>query len=235
MTVTPRKTAERKPRRDTRTRIVECAISLFNRHGLQSVTIEQICTKLTISPGNLTYHFKRKDDLIRAALDVLRTELQVVLQKPDVSTARHGAEYLIRIFNTFWAFRFYFNAMAFLLTDNPTMRKEHEEVRNWTIEAIGSGIGYLESRGVFHQPVAPNNFHLLSDNIWALLLNWLRQEQVLHPAAIKPSKTALFDMSLHLWSLCQLWMEPKWSKDLLFSFQTLLSQPVTLSSEAKAA
>jgi hypothetical protein len=50
--------------KNTRTRIVERSIALFNRGGLQNVAIEQIASDLQISPGNLTYHFKRKRDLI---------------------------------------------------------------------------------------------------------------------------------------------------------------------------
>jgi AcrR family transcriptional regulator len=50
----------------TRERIIQRSIALFNKRGLQHVAIDHIATDLKISPGNLTYHFKRKRDLILA-------------------------------------------------------------------------------------------------------------------------------------------------------------------------
>ena len=48
----------------TREKIVEHAILVFNKEGLQHVTIDDIAVSLKLSPGNLTYHFKRKRDLL---------------------------------------------------------------------------------------------------------------------------------------------------------------------------
>lgn len=226
MCATATKKIAKSPRRDTRARIVDGAIAMFNRHGLQSVTIEQLCAKLQISTGNLTYHFKRKDDLIRATLDEFKSKLLIALQRPEaVNTPEEAAKYLIRTYNTFWSFRFYFNALEYLLTNNPQLRQEHEAIRNWIIGAHESAVTLLGSRGVFHTPVAPNSFRLLSENIWALLMNWLRQQQVAHPLAAQPTKAALQDIALHMWSLCQQWLQPDFSRELLAAFERLLKQP----------
>jgi AcrR family transcriptional regulator len=208
---------------DTRTRIVDCAIRLFNQHGLQSVTIEQICTELKISPGNLTYHFKRKDDLIRATLDALKERMVVALQKPvQVNSAQDGADYLARLFRTLWEFRFYFNALAYLLTDDATRRKEYGELRAWVIDTMEADLRYMTSRGLFKTPTPPNNFRLLGENIWSLLLDWLRLQHIATPAAPTPPDKDLFDIALHLWSMCESWMDPGFAKQLLQMFESML-------------
>ncbi|MGB0955479.1 MAG: TetR/AcrR family transcriptional regulator [Panacagrimonas sp.] len=208
----------------TRQRIVLSSIALFNRHGVQSVTIERICSDLKISPGNLTYYFPRKDDLIRATVEALQARVHEALQRPvEVESPRDGAAYLVRLLKTFWDFRFYFNALAFLMTDNPKLRKEYDQLRRWMIDTMVSDLEFLSEQKYFAEPVTPNTFRLLAENIYGLLLNWLRTQQIENPSARTPPKAALKDVTLHLWSLCQHWMAPAFAQDLLTAFDTVLS------------
>jgi AcrR family transcriptional regulator len=204
-------------------RIVLRSIELFNRHGIQNVAIDRIASDLKISPGNLTYHFKRKDDLIRATLDILKERLRVALQRPvAVSSAQDGAEYLIQVFRTFWDFRFFFNSLAYLLTDDRQLRKEYAQFNQWALDIMVADVEFLVELGHFRAPVEPNNFRLLSENIWGQLLHWLRLQQIESPSASTPPNAAIYDAALHLWSLCHLWMKPAFATELLRAFQALL-------------
>lgn len=48
----------------TKARILEVSLRLFNSEGLNQVGVRQIAKALGMSPGNLSYHFPRKEDLI---------------------------------------------------------------------------------------------------------------------------------------------------------------------------
>ena len=60
----------------TRERILTTALEMFNEHGVHSVGVREIARELGISPGNLQYHFSRKDALISELIRRLHTANQ---------------------------------------------------------------------------------------------------------------------------------------------------------------
>jgi AcrR family transcriptional regulator len=226
----------RRPR-DTRERIIERSILLFNRKGLRNVAIDRIASDLKISPGNLTYHFPRKQDLIRATMDVLKARMRTALEPPSsVRSPADAADYLLRIYRTFWDFRFFFNALTHLLTD-PVLRREYLAFRDWALDTIVTDTEMLREHGYYQAPASPNNYHLLAENMWSYWLHWLRMQQIENPNASTPDNAALYDCALHHWSLCQPLMYPDFGRELLAVFNTLLKvdSPKNGTRASKAA
>lgn len=58
----------------TKERIQNKAIELFNQSGMYKTGVREIARSLDISPGNLSYHFARKEDLLSAILDSYREQ-----------------------------------------------------------------------------------------------------------------------------------------------------------------
>lgn len=204
----------------TRERIIERSIALFNRCGLQHVAIDHIAADLKISPGNLTYHFKRKHDLIRATLEVLQERLHRALERTATTTsAEESAAYLISVYRTFWDFRFFFNALTFLLTNDAQLREEYFTLRDRLVNAIVDDLRQLHERGFFKAVRAPNTFRLLAENMWSQWLDWLRMQQITNPRARTP---ALYECALHHWSLSQPFLDPGFAVDLLDAYRRQL-------------
>lgn len=53
---------------DRKSQILSTARDLFNEHGYSAVSMRNIADALHISVGNLTYHYKKKEDLAEAII-----------------------------------------------------------------------------------------------------------------------------------------------------------------------
>jgi len=112
--------AERKRPRRTREHILETALLLFNRCGEPNVTTADIAGEMEISPGNLYYHFRNKDEIIAELFATFERQLDVLLTPPE---GRHaGVEdlwFLLHLlFEAMWEHRFLFRDLDEILSRN---------------------------------------------------------------------------------------------------------------------
>jgi AcrR family transcriptional regulator len=209
---------------ETRRKIIDQSIECFNQLGVENVTLQQVARKLNISTGNLNYHFRNKQDLLRSTLDSLQDHLRTALVRPASSaTPKAGCEYTIRAFKAIWDFRFLLTALPHLLRSDARLLQEYGRFRGWLMYTLETDLRYLAETGHLQRPIAPNNYLLLAENIWSQWLSWLRKTQIQGEPAASPSNLELYDAAVHHWSLIQLWLEPKFAKQMLKAFQQLLT------------
>jgi len=100
--------AETKRPRRTRERILETSLALFNRSGAPQVSTADIADELNISPGNLYYHFRNKDEIVGELFAAGEARLMPLLADPK--DRRIGVEdlwlWLHLLFERMWEYRF---------------------------------------------------------------------------------------------------------------------------------
>ncbi|MGL4370327.1 MAG: TetR/AcrR family transcriptional regulator, partial [Spirochaetota bacterium] len=74
-----------KNKKDTREKIIETAVALFNEKGAHSVTTNHIADKMGMSPGNLYYHYRNKQEIIREIFDMIALEFTRIWTKGSSS------------------------------------------------------------------------------------------------------------------------------------------------------
>lgn len=69
------------PRKDTKTRIKEVALKLFNRDGFVNVRLQHISDVCGLSLGNIGYHFRTKNDILYALFSDFVEEQKLLLSE----------------------------------------------------------------------------------------------------------------------------------------------------------
>jgi len=155
---------ERKPKRRTRERILETSLRLFNDFGEPNVTTTTIADELNISPGNLYYHFRNKDEITNTIFAEFEREIDATLAVP----ARRRADvediwlFLHVMFELVWRYRFLYRDLNDLLSRNRTLEihfKQILERKVRTASALLEGLadaGDLEATAAEVPPLATN-------------------------------------------------------------------------------
>jgi AcrR family transcriptional regulator len=93
----------------TRDRILKAALHLFNERGEAHVSLAQIAARLSISEGNLWYHFRTKRDLVGALFAELEERIERNLSREPAAAGGHLADfgdYARQSFRDIWEYRF---------------------------------------------------------------------------------------------------------------------------------
>jgi len=112
--------AERKRPRRTRERIIETSLELFNRFGEPHITTADIAGEMEISPGNLYYHFRNKDEIIAELFTAFERRLDGVFVQPgDRAASVEDLWFLLHVlFEAMWDHRFLFRDLDEILSRN---------------------------------------------------------------------------------------------------------------------
>jgi AcrR family transcriptional regulator len=71
------------PASATRARILDAALELFSEHGFDGTTLQQIADRLGFTKAALYYHFRSKDDLLRALIAPAISDLDALLDASE--------------------------------------------------------------------------------------------------------------------------------------------------------
>ena len=96
------------PRSQTPQRIIQAALDLFNHYGEPNVTTNRIADELDISPGNLHYHFRTKQNLIDALFEQFEQRMLGLLSanEADQTDIEDAWFFLHLVFETIADYRF---------------------------------------------------------------------------------------------------------------------------------
>ena len=145
--------------RDTRQRILDCSLAMFNAQGEPRVTTNHIADELEISPGNLYYHFRNKDDIIEQLFARYETRMDDALAPPDGRLP--GLEdiwlQLHLVFECIWDYRFLYRDLVDILTRNRRLRMRFARILKRADERAHAVLRGLLQAGILRASVAEMN------------------------------------------------------------------------------
>lgn len=123
---------------------------MFNTHGESNVTTNHIADELEISPGNLYYHFRNKDDIIEQIFAGYEERIDAALALP--SGRLPGLEdvwlQLHMVFECIWDYRFLYRDLVDILSRNRRLRLRFARILKRASEQAHAVMRGLSQGGV---------------------------------------------------------------------------------------
>ncbi len=174
----------------TRDRILGKSLEMFNAQGEPNVTTNHIADELEISPGNLYYHFRNKDDIIEQLFARFEERIGDALLVPEGRAPNLEDMWLQMhlVFECIWDYRFIYRDLVDLLTRSRKLKmhfsrilkRAHESISRVCTEMVKSGIMLASQREI----------EAIAQNTVVLTTFWLNFQQ------IKPAITTKSEVDL---------------------------------------
>ena len=161
-------------RKSTRERILETSIQLFNEEGVETVTTRHIGAALSISQGNVHYHFSTKNAILLALFDEFLSKLvEAERFEGDAMSGESIKASMESSLDIMYAYRFLFRDSHVVWRRLPDLRsqimaflaKKQKDIR-LLIEAFRTG-------GQFREDISDVQADFLAEHFIFSISAWL--------------------------------------------------------------
>ena len=157
-----------------RERVLEAALTLFNEQGTGAVSTNHIAEAAGISPGNLYYHYRNKEEIIRALFERLFAAWNEAFHLPtDQAPSMTDFDSMIAAnYQLIWEYRFAYREQAALLRNDPELHERYLAVRQRGYEGFAALIEAFVAAGVLSQPADSQELKIITELCWIVSEQW---------------------------------------------------------------
>ncbi|GAA3971355.1 TetR/AcrR family transcriptional regulator [Allohahella marinimesophila] len=167
----------------TKERILLRSLELFNEKGERHITTNHVAADLSISPGNLYYHYRSKQAIIYEIFTHYERLVDHYLQLPDRAlSVQDEFDYLDSVFDGLWSYRFLHRDLYHYLDADPRLKTEYGQFTGRCLDRLEEIISCLEHSGILTFDPRPGAAHTTSAatlkrtlalNVWLVVTNWM--------------------------------------------------------------
>jgi len=154
--------------------ILEKAIELFNRNGYTSVSMRDIADAANKSVGNITYHFKKKSDLICSIVEYQYKDLKGLDLKTQVDVSGFNEELKVML-GIQKKYYFYFSNMIELRSSYQEILVFQKKVKEELTSHFSGIFEYFETQDIFKTSPYKDYYKQLSKAVVLLMMSWIQQ------------------------------------------------------------
>ncbi|QRM90264.1 TetR family transcriptional regulator [Lacinutrix sp. WUR7] len=175
------------------------AISLFNTYGISNVSMKQIADTLNISPGNLSYHYKTKADLLATIYKEMYAEtLDYILPENTYITLFHFEEMMLKFDDLQQRYAFFFNDIVHIIKTYPKIAKQYEASNLIRFKDARKLIDYYIETGRMQPENEFIDYNKTIYTVWMTSTFWQSQKLAIQTKDYTVNKCPSIEM---LWSL----------------------------------
>jgi AcrR family transcriptional regulator len=176
-------------RRDTRELILGTSLGLFNLYGEPNVTTNHIADEADISPGNLYYHFRSKDDIVLELFKRFAARFQPLIEIPeDILLQPEDLWFQLHLsFELKGEYRFLYRNLADLTARIADLERAMRGLLLRERRAAVNSLSGLERAGAM--TIDPRQKDLLADSILLSLTYWIPFAELTEPGGLEDSQS----------------------------------------------
>jgi AcrR family transcriptional regulator len=169
-----------KPSLQTKANILGKAVELFNEHGTGAVSMNAVAQALGISAGNLQYHYRNKEEVIRAVLEEMYHDYDVIYTFTNAPFTLDTLRHIMRLgFDINWKYRFFFRELGALLRHDPLLAARFREIQEQRLTDQKAFIHQLAQASGLQITLTPEELHHVTFIGWVLANTWLSYVETL--------------------------------------------------------
>jgi AcrR family transcriptional regulator len=160
--------------RDTRQRILDTSLAMFNGQGEPNVTTNHIADELEISPGNLYYHFRNKDDIIEQLFTRYEERMDAALSGSPADRLPDLEDIWMQlhlVFETIWDFRFLYRDLLDILSRNRRLRTRFGRLVKRGTEKVEDVMRGMVRAGAMR--ATPTEIEATATNLLVIITFWI--------------------------------------------------------------
>jgi AcrR family transcriptional regulator len=164
----------------TRERILATALRLFNESGTAPISTNHIADALGISPGNLYYHFRNKEEIIRALFEqqFARWDADYAFPNDRLPNLDDLQQLVRATFVTAWEYRFMYRELIALLRRDVQLHGRWVEIRARGFAGFHELFNFFVQAGVLRDPGDEAVVTRLAELVWLISEFWLASVEV---------------------------------------------------------
>lgn len=128
------------------------SLRLFNENGFDFVSTNQISKELGISPGNLYYHFRNKEEIASELYSRMTDEVRANGSWDSPMTPAGVARVYVVSLDIIQRFHFVFADSVTLMHASPSIASRHKESLSWATGRLTALFEELRALGHFRWP-----------------------------------------------------------------------------------
>ena len=165
------------PRR-TRERILETSLAMFNARGEPNVTTNHIADELEISPGNLYYHFRNKEDIVEHVFAQYEARMDSTLLVPEgrLPNLEDVWMQLHLVFECMWTFRFLYRDLVDIVSRNRKLKQHFARILNRAALSADQVLRGLAQAEILR--ATPDEIRATAENVLLVATFWLNYNTV---------------------------------------------------------
>jgi len=159
----------------TKQRIMNTASQLFNSNGYGAVNLFEIAGELGMTRGNLTYHFKEKDQILKAIADEMWSKMMVERNKSRQLPSFENLHNEVQLYYKFQK-QYAFIFLDSHVLNHPLIKEKFREMTEQTIRDNEAAIAFAISTGNIKPEPFKGVYKNIALNTWILAFFWLAQQ-----------------------------------------------------------